>query len=58
MKPCTCGSGLPRRELTDARGIFCSFVCDRCEAAKRAQFRPDIFTNPNYETDEPIEEDE
>jgi hypothetical protein len=31
MKLCPCGSGEPRRELVDARGIFCTFVCDKCE---------------------------
>lgn len=57
MKPCTCGSGEPRRELVDARGIFCTFVCDSCERQKRAKFRPDIFTDSNYWTDEPVDED-
>ena len=38
-----CGSGEPRRELKDARGIFCTFVCDKCEEEKRSHFRPDIF---------------
>ena len=53
---CSCGSGLPKRPLHDARGIFCTFVCDRCEVEKRKQFRPEIFTSL-YEADEPIEED-
>lgn len=57
MKPCPCGSGQARRELVDARGIFCTFVCDACEARKRQGFRPDIFSNPSYDADEPIEED-
>lgn len=57
MKPCSCGSGLPRRALYDARGIFCAYVCDACEARKRAGFRPGIFTDANYETDEPIEDE-
>ena len=57
MKLCPCGSGEPRRELLDARGIFCTFVCDSCELEKRKQFRPDIFTDSNYLTDEPIEAD-
>jgi hypothetical protein len=35
--------------LYDARGIFCTFVCDACEKRKRAQFRPEIFTNPSYD---------
>jgi hypothetical protein len=57
MKLCSCGSGLPREPLYDARGIFCAFVCAQCEASKRAGFRPDIFTDPGYWHDEPIEED-
>ena len=56
MKPCSCGSGKPRRSLHDARGIFCAFVCDDCEPQKRAHFRADIFTNPDYEAEEPIDE--
>ena len=40
MKLCHCGSGEPRRELKDARGIFCTFVCDKCEEEKRSHFRP------------------
>ena len=31
MKLCFCGSGLERRALIDARGIFCTYVCDKCE---------------------------
>jgi hypothetical protein len=42
----------------DARGIFCAFVCDECEKKKRAGFRPDIFTDSQYWTDEPVEEDD
>ena len=57
MKTCNCGSGLPRRELLDARGIFCTFVCDRCEARKRTSYRADIFTDSDYWHDEPIDED-
>ena len=55
-KPCRCGSGEPRRELRDAMNIFCAFVCDACEAAKRAEFNPSIFTADPYPVDEPIEE--
>lgn len=56
-KPCRCGSGEPRRELRDAHNIFCAFVCDACEVAKRAEFDPRIFTANPYPADEPIEED-
>jgi hypothetical protein len=47
-----------RRELIDARGIFCTFVCDKCEALKRTRFRPEIFSDPNYEHSEPIDDDD
>jgi len=56
-RPCGCGSGLESRELLDARCIYCGRVCDRCEAEKRAEFRPDIFTDPDYWTDEPVDDD-
>jgi len=55
MKLCFCGSGLPRYELVDARGIFCTYVCDKCEKTKRSRYRPDIFTDSDYWADEPIE---
>lgn len=45
-----------RRPLNDARGIFCTYVCDRCERQQRAKFRPEVFTDAAYETDEPIDE--
>jgi hypothetical protein len=45
---CSCGSGLPRRELPDARGIFCTYVCDRCEPEQRAGYRPDVFEDAAY----------
>ncbi len=57
MRDCPCGSGLTRRDLTDARGIFCTFVCDDCEAEKRARFRPDVISDGAYWADEPIDED-
>lgn len=57
-RSCSCGSGLPRRALVDARGIFCAFVCDACEPRRRAEFRADIFTDSNYWADEPIEPDD
>lgn len=53
--PCSCGSGKPRREAKDARGIFLCFVCDKCEKERLSVFRPDVMTDPNYPTTEPIE---
>lgn len=55
MKECPCGSGEPREELTDARGIFVSFICSKCEDRVKAKYRPEIFEDSNYECDEPIE---
>jgi hypothetical protein len=40
---CTCGSGHFPSELRDSAGIFCAYVCAKCEKAKRAKFNPAIF---------------
>lgn len=53
---CACGSRLQKRDLVDARGIFCGYVCDRCEKTARARFRPEVFANGDYTTDEPIDD--
>lgn len=57
-KPCDCGSGEPRSALYDARQIFLTYACCDCAPRKLAKFRPEVLTDPNYETVEPIEEDE
>lgn len=57
VRPCPCGSGHPRYDLTDARGIFCAYVCDVCEDEKSSHYRKDIFTDANYWHDEQIEDD-
>lgn len=54
---CFCGSGLPMRKLNDARKIFVSHVCDECEDRTKRSYRPEIFTDPNYATTEPVEPD-
>ncbi len=41
----------------DARGIELCKVCEKCRAAKLAQYRPDVLVNPSYWHDEPIEEE-
>jgi len=56
-RECPCGSTLTSWWLNDARGIPCCRVCDRCEEEKRARYRPEIFSAPQYECDEPIEPD-
>lgn len=57
-RECVCGSGETRHALHDARGIFCTYVCDKCETEKRAKYRPEIFEDARYEADEEIEADE
>jgi hypothetical protein len=55
VKPCPCGSGKNSYWLSDARGIPLKRVCSDCVDAKMKTYRPEIFTNPEYWTDEPIE---
>lgn len=55
---CACGSLHARYELYDARGIFCCYVCEKCEAEKRKKYRPEIFEDPNYTSDETIDLDD
>ena len=57
MRECNCGSGKPSWELLDSRGIYCGRVCEDCEAAARASFRPEIFEDSSYWHDEPVEEE-
>lgn len=55
--PCFCGSGQTPRPAFDARGIFLTNVCDRCERDKLGEFRPEVLTDPNYWHDELIDGD-
>lgn len=41
----------------DAKGIPLARVCDTCRESVLARYRPDVLHNPDYYTDEPIEED-
>lgn len=52
---CNCGSGLSHFPDYDARGIPTGMACQKCKEKKREKFRPEIFTNPSYHADEPIE---
>ena len=52
-QPCTaevCGraTGAYRYALADAAGIFCTYVCEHCEAEKRAKYNSAIFENGTY----------
>jgi hypothetical protein len=57
QRPCPCGSGQPRYDNYDARGIFLTFTCHACHQRKMATYRKEVLVNPRYECDEPIEED-
>ena len=48
MTNCSCGSGLYREEVKDAKGIFVTYACDRCRSHKLEGYRPEIFTDSNY----------
>lgn len=39
----------------DARGIPLGKVCAECREAKLKTYRPDVLTDPNYWSDEPID---
>jgi hypothetical protein len=57
-RACLCGSGKPREAQYDARGIFLTYTCSRCEKEKLSHYRSDVLTDPGYWHDEPIEEDD
>lgn len=54
---CDCGSLEKRTPIYDARGLFVIYVCSKCRNLKLLKYRSDIFTDPNYWTCEPIEEE-
>jgi len=56
-RTCTCDSGLESYVLNDARGLYVGRCCEKCEPKLRAKYRPDIFEDSNYWTDEPIDEE-
>ena len=56
-KLCSCGSGQSRYDLTDARGIFCCYVCDICKPSKASRYRIEVLEDPDYDCDEEIGDD-
>jgi len=54
---CDCGSGLFSQWQKDARGIELCRACHVCWPEKQKRFRPEVLTDPDYEADEPIEEE-
>ena len=52
---CSCGSQeIPWGEY-DARGIFLTYVCDKCRNERLSRYRPDVLSDSNYWHDEPID---
>lgn len=56
-RTCPCGSGKERWEEFDARGISIGYVCEDCIEKKKAKYRSEIFSDPNYACDEQVESD-
>lgn len=52
--PHQCDRG-ERFAIYDVHRIFCCYACPKCEREKRARYRAEIFTDPNYETTEEAE---
>lgn len=57
VRLCPCGSGEHPEDLYDARNIYVGKCCDKCKPALMRKYRPEIFTDSNYECDEQIDED-
>jgi len=50
LRECPCGSGEWPNAVHDARGIFVAYVCEQCKKEKLKGYRPEIFTDSNYDT--------
>jgi len=56
-RKCLCGSGLAPYPVYDARDIYVTSVCLKCEKDRLSMYRPEIFSDPDYWTQEPIDEE-
>ena len=54
---CGCGSGEPREEEYDARGIFLTHACQACRGRKLSRYRRDVLEDGGYEACEDIDGD-
>jgi hypothetical protein len=57
MRLCPCGSGKESWWEYDARGIELCRVCEKCKKEKLKRYRPEVLTDPNYWSEEPIEDE-
>jgi hypothetical protein len=55
---CGCGSGLQPRMEYDARGIELGNMCNKCKKDRLSKYRPEVLNNPQYEADEPIDQED
>ena len=55
---CPCGSKRKSWQLYDARGIYVARVCASCIRIVKSKYRPEIFLDPDYKTNEKIEEED
>lgn len=56
-RPCPCGSEKPSHWQHDARNIPLCRTCDDCHDEKMKRYRPEVLTDGNYDSEEPIDED-
>jgi len=50
LKECPCGSGEWPNVEYDARGIGLGYMCHVCRKEKLARYRPEVLTDPHYDT--------
>lgn len=55
-RKCTCESGDWGEEQFDARGCYLTITCPSCHSSKMKAYRPEVLSDPNYDTCEDIEE--
>jgi hypothetical protein len=57
IRLCPCGSGKESFWQHDARGIPLCRTCEDCHQRQMSKYRKDVLTDPNYWSDEDIEDD-
>ena len=57
VSECPCGSGEFPETESDARGIYIGLMCSKCRDKRLSGYRREVLTDPNYEIDEPIEDE-
>ena len=55
FKYCPCGSQKNSWWESDARGIPLARICEDCKEERLEKFKKEVRINPNYDADEPID---